>query len=159
VLHTVGISEMRISGNRDDDIITYSLGSCVGVTLYDPVVHIGGLVHCMLPTSSIDPERARQNPMMFTDTGVVALIQTLLNAGCEKRRLVAKIAGAARLLNDAGTFRIGDRNHIVLRKVLWKNSILIAAEDMGGSIARTVTLNIGSGQVNVRAAGRHYELV
>lgn len=159
MLHTVGISEMKISDRREDEIITYSLGSCVGVCLYDPVVGVGGMVHCMLPASSIDPERARQNPMMFTDTGVIALIQALLDAGAEKRRLVAKVAGAAKLLNDAGTFRIGDRNRIVLRKVLWKNSILISAEDMGGSLARTLTLHIRTGQVMVRAAGKQYELI
>jgi chemotaxis protein CheD len=150
---------MKIAQAPGDEIITYSLGSCVGVSLYDPVLRVGGMVHCMLPASNIDPDRARVNPCMFTDTGVAALLQGLLNLGAEKRRIVAKVAGAAKLLDDSNTFRIGDRNRIVLKKVLWKNSILIAAEDIGGTIARTMTLHIDSGRVNIRAAGNNYELV
>lgn len=159
MVHTVGISEMRIARRPGDEIVTYSLGSCVGVALYDPLLRVGGMVHCMLPASNIDPERARVSPCMFTDTGVQALLQELLNLGAEKRRLVAKVAGAAKLLDDSNTFRIGDRNRIVLRKVLWKNSILISAEDIGGNIARTMTLHIDSGQVFIRAGGKSYELV
>lgn len=158
VVHTVGTCEMRIAQRPGDEIITYSLGSCVGVALYDPLLRIGGVVHCMLPASNIDPERARQKPCMFTDTGVTSLIQELLAAGAERRRIVAKVAGAAKLLDDSNTFRIGDRNRIVLRKVLWKNSILIAAEDIGGSIARTMSLKIDTGRVQIRTSGNTYEL-
>jgi chemotaxis protein CheD len=154
----VGISEMKVSNRPDDAIITYSLGSCIGLALYDPQVRAGGLIHCMLPLSKIDPERAEQRPCMFTDTGVPLLIEALLDLGAEKRHLVAKVAGAARLLGDNGTFNIGERNQVVLRKLLWKNKILIAAEDTGGSMARTMTLHLGSGATTLRSAGREYEL-
>jgi len=158
VQHVVGISEMKTSDRAEDILVTYSLGSCVGLAVYDPVACVGGLIHCMLPLSKIDPVKAQQTPCMFTDTGVPALIQTVLDMGAQKRRLVAKVAGAARLLDEKGTFKIGERNYIVLRKVLWKNDILIAAEDTGGTIARTMYLYMDSGRTMIRSQGQEREL-
>jgi len=155
---TVGISDMKLSRNPSDVLITYSLGSCVGLSLYDPVARVGGLIHCMLPLSKIDAERAKTVPCMFTDTGVPLLIQEILNMGAQKSRLVAKLAGAAKLLDDSNTFRIGDRNVVVLRKVLWKNNILISAEETGGSIARTMLLYIDSGRTTIKSKGVERDL-
>jgi len=155
---TVGISEMRVSRNAGDTLVTYSLGSCIGVALYDPDACVGGLIHCMLPLSRLDPDKAKQNPHMFTDTGIPALIQAVLDRGGTRKRLVAKVAGAASPLNDNGMFKIGERNYTVLRKVLWKNEILIAAEDVGGTIARTMVLNISTGKTLIRTGGKEREL-
>ena len=149
---------MKTSTNPDDIIVTYSLGSCIGLALYDPVAHIGGMIHCMLPLSRIDPDRARALPQMFTDTGVPLLISTLLDLGAEKRRLVAKVAGAAKLLDNGSTFNIGERNQVVLRKVLWKNKILIDGEETGGSKARTLMLHLDSGKTIIRSGGNEYEI-
>ena len=149
---------MKASDRPGDVLVTYSLGSCVGLALYDPEQQLGGLVHCMLPLSKIDKARAEQRPCMFTDSGVMRLINVLLERGAEKRNLVATVAGAARLLNDNNTFRIGDRNKVVLRKILWKNNILIAAEDTGGTIARTMWLHLDTGRTMIKAGGRTYEL-
>lgn len=156
--YTVGISEMKVSRNPEDVLVTYSLGSCIGVALYDPQAGIGGLIHCMLPLSKIDEGRALQNPCMFTDTGVPQMLQAMFDLGAERRRIVAKVAGAAKLLDDSNTFRIGERNHVVLRKVLWKNNILIAAEDVGGTVARTVYMHMNTGTTIIKSAGREYEL-
>ena len=156
--HVVGISEMKVSDNPEDVIITYSLGSCIGLALYDPRIRVGGLIHCMLPLSKIDPARAVDRPCMFTDTGVPRLIMTLLGMGADKRSLVATVAGAAHLLDNQNQFNIGERNHVVLRKLLWKNSILISAEDIGGTMARTMTLNLESGLTTLRSGGKEYEL-
>ena len=155
---TVGISEMVVTDAADDVLVTYSLGSCVGLALYDPVACIGGLIHCMLPLSKIDPAKAQKNPQMFTDTGVPSLLQSMLNMGAEKKRLVATVAGAAKPLDDKGTFKIGERNYVVLRKVLWKNNILIAAEDVGGTAARTMYLHMVDGRTTIRSNGREWEL-
>lgn len=155
---TVGISEMKISTNSGDTLVTYSLGSCIGVALYDPDAAVGGMIHCMLPLSRLDPEKAKKNPHMFTDTGVPSLIQSLLDRGGTRKRMIAKVAGAASPLNDNGMFKIGERNYTVLRKVLWKNEILIAAEDVGGTIARTMTLNILNGKTTIRSGGQEREL-
>jgi len=159
VQYTVGISEMRVSNNPADVLVTYSLGSCVGLALYDPTVCVGAMIHCMLPVSKIDPERARISPCMFTDTGVPLLLQRMLDLGAQKRTIIAKVAGAAKLLDETDTFRIGERNKVVLRKILWKNNILITAEDTGGTIARTMYLYMDTGRTTVKSAGKEYELV
>jgi len=148
-----------VSTNPTDVLVTYSLGSCVGLTLYDPTACIGAMIHCMLPVSKIDPERARSSPCMFTDTGVPLLLQSMLDLGAQKRNIIAKVAGAAKLLDETDTFRIGERNKVVLRKILWKNNILIAAEDTGGTIARTMYLYMENGRTTVKSAGKEYELV
>jgi len=149
---------MRVSSNPSDVLITYSLGSCIGVAFYDADVKIGALIHCMLPLSRIDPQRAQVTPCMFADTGVPLALQMMFDMGAEKRRIVAKVAGAAKMLDDNDTFRIGERNWIVLRKILWKNNILIAAEDTGGSIARTMLLEIATGKTSIKSRGQQYEL-
>ncbi len=156
--HTVGISEMKVSSKPDDIIVTYSLGSCVGITIYDPELRVGGMAHCMLPISRLDPQKAKENPIMFTDTGVPALIQAVMDMGGSRRRLVAKVAGGASPLNDNGMFKIGERNYTVVRKVLWKNDILIASEDVGGTAARTLYLFLDTGRTVIRSGGVEREL-
>lgn len=156
--HIVGISEMIVSDNPEDLIITYSLGSCVGLTLYEPRLRIGGLIHCMLPLSKIDPARAIERPCMFTDTGVPLLLTTLIGMGAEKRNLIAKVAGAASLLDNNGSFNIGERNQVIVRKLLWKNQILIQGEETGGTKARTMSLNMETGVTLLRSGGVEYEL-
>jgi chemotaxis protein CheD len=148
VTHTIGISEMRVSNEPDDVLVTYSLGSCVGLTLYDPVVRVGGMIHCMLPMSE-----------MFTDTGIPALIQGVLNLGAQESRLVAKVAGAASLLNDQSAFQIGERNYVALRKILAKRNIPLVAEDTGGTGARTLYLHMSTGKAIVKSRGEERELV
>jgi len=149
---------MKVSNNPEDVLVTYSLGSCVGLTLYDPVIRVGGMIHCMLPLSRLDPAKAQMNPCMFTDTGIPTLIQAVLNMGANKKRLIAKVAGAASPLDDNGIFKIGERNYTVLRKVLWKNDILIAAEDVGGTVARTLFLYLDTGKTVIRSGGKDREI-
>lgn len=158
MLQAVGISEMLVTDRPEDVLVTYSLGSCIGLTLYDPSAGVGGMIHCMLPLSRIDPAKAAKKPAMFVDTGVTALIQRLLDAGASKRSLVAKLAGAAKLLDENGTFNIGERNHVVVRKILWKNDILISAEEIGGTVARTLYLHMDNGRVIIKSQGKEREL-
>jgi chemotaxis protein CheD len=155
---TVGISDMQVSDRSTDVLVTHSLGSCVGLTLYDPVAGVGGMIHCMLPLSKIDPAKAQANPAMFTDTGVVALLEAVYRLGAERRNLLAKVAGASSLLDEKGLFKIGERNYTVLRKILWKNEILIRAEDVGGQKARTLTLYMDTGRTVVKSCGQEVEL-
>jgi chemotaxis protein CheD len=154
----VGIAEMLVSGRADHVLVTHSLGSCLGVALFDPETGWGGLVHCMLPLSRANPERAAAEPCIFTDTGVAALLGAMFEAGCRRERIVAKVAGAASQLDEEGFFRIGERNYAVLRRILWKNRILIAAEDVGGRDTRTLLLEIGSGRTLVKKDGIAREL-
>ena len=154
----IGISEMAISNQPDDVLVTYSLGSCLGGVFYDPVMRVGGMIHCMLPLSSIDAEKARASPCMFVDTGVPKLLAELFALGCQKRNVITRLAGAANVLDEKRLFRIGERNYAVCRKILWKNSMLIAAEDVGGQISRTIRLNIGTGEMTIKSSDREYAL-
>ena len=155
---TIDISDMKLSKNRDDVLVTYSLGSCVGLTLFDPVAGIGGMIHCMLPLSKIDPDKARLKPYMFVDTGVAAMLGEMYAMGAQRKNLIAKVAGAGSPLGREETFRIGQRNYTILRKFLWKNNILIDKEDVGGSKARTLFLYMADGRTTVKSEGKETEL-
>lgn len=138
----------------EDVIVTYSLGSCIGVTMYDPVKKIGGMLHFQLPTSTMDTDRAAQNPCMFADTGVAYLLKQIEAKGGDRKRLKVKIAGAAQILADAAGFNIGKRNHTAVRKVLWQHGLFIDGEDVGGNAPRTVYLNIADGNVTLKTQGK-----
>lgn len=149
----VGVSEWAISVSPQDMLVTYSLGSCLGLALYDPEVGVGGLLHAMMPVSTLDPVRARTQPAMFVDTGVGTLLTELFRLGARRGSLVATVAGGASQITGGQTFRIGQRNHTVLRRMLWKNDILIAAEDVGGTRSRTIFLDMSTGRTLVKSDG------
>lgn len=146
----VDIADLNVSKDGGATLITFSLGSCIGVTIWDPVAKVGGLLHYMLPEASIAPAKAEASPAMFCDTGVPKLFKAAYELGASKGRLVVKVAGGSQLVDDNGTFNIGKRNYLALRKIFWKNGVLINAEDVGGSSSRTVRLNVGTGEVTVK---------
>jgi chemotaxis protein CheD len=149
----VGIADCRLSQSPDDVLVTYALGSCVGVAIYDPVAKVGGLLHYMLPESGLDRDKARDNPHMFADTGIPLLFRRSYELGAEKRRLVVCVAGGAQVMDDAGVFNIGKRNALALRKILWKAGVLIHRESLGGAVSRTVRMEMGTGRVWLRSDG------
>jgi len=149
---------MAVSQDPTDLLITYSLGSCIGLSLYDPAACVGGLVHCMMPLSRSDPERAAKEPCAYVDTGVVALLQAVFDLGARRCDLIAKVAGGASAFNEGSPLNVGKRNYAIVRKILWKNDILIAAEDVGGKRPRTMTLHMSNGITTVKMAGREREL-
>jgi len=150
----VGIADIKVSNNPEDTLITYALGSCIGVIVYDPVVKVGGLLHFMLPESKVNPQRAKENPYMFADTGVPLLFKTCYKYGAKKRRMIVKVAGGAEIMDEARYFNIGKKNYAVLRKIFWRNGVLIRAEDVGGMVNRTVELDIGTGEVRLKIPGQ-----
>jgi chemotaxis protein CheD len=157
-LVVVGISDYQTSNKPDDVIITYSLGSCIGLTVYDPVAKIGGMIHYMLPLSKISPDKAELKPAMFADTGVPLLLKKLFAMGASKSRLIVKAAGGSQLMDQNKIFNIGERNFLVLRKILWKNNILMKNSDVGGMISRTVRFEIETGRVTVKSSTGEIEL-
>ncbi|MEK7391915.1 MAG: chemotaxis protein CheD [Fibrobacterota bacterium] len=154
----VGISERSFSSQSGDLIVTHALGSCVGVAIHDPVAKIGGILHYMLPLSSLDQEKARKNPFMFGDSGIPAFFQEAYALGASKDRLRVVIAGGARVIESVQTLDIGARNVVIARKLFWKNSILIAAEDVEGNRPRTMFLEVGSGKTWFTTRGEVHEL-
>ncbi|NLP04287.1 MAG: chemotaxis protein CheD [Fibrobacter sp.] len=149
----VGISDMVISTDPSTLLTTYSLGSCLGLTVYDPVALIGGMIHCMLPLSSLDPAKAREKPTMFVDVGVPALFAAFFKAGGSRSRMIVKAAGCAQILDPSGHFRIGERNKLVLNKLLTKNNIELTSQSTGGSVSRTMQLEISTGRTTIKSPG------
>lgn len=149
----VSVSDAKASNDPADLITTYSLGSCIGVCLYDSATHTGGMLHYQLPDSKIDPARAQEVPFMFADTGMKLLIKKLLSMGTNKKRMQIKIAGGAEMNTGPKGFNIGKRNYLAIRKILWKNGMFIDAEDVGGFSPRNVYMNIADGTVSVRSNG------
>jgi chemotaxis protein CheD len=156
VIHRVGVGDMKISDKRGDLMITHALGSCLGVTVHDPVACVGGLLHVMLPLSTIDPVKADRNPSMFVDTGFPKLLIECFAVGAKKRRLEINVAGGANSQHgeENDFFQIGKRNFIILRKLLWKNGLLLKSYDVGGNDSRTMSLEIGTGKVLIRNVGQ-----
>ena len=154
----VDIADARVSNHPDDVLVTYSLGSCVGVVVYDPETKVAGLAHCMLPLSSVDSRKAEERPFMFVDTGMMKFLQMLFDLGLSRSRAIVKVAGCAKILDNSNLFRIGERNYTVLRKILWKNGLMIKAESIGGSVSRTVRLEVATGRCLLRSGGEESEL-
>ncbi len=150
----VGISDGKVSNKAEDVIVTYSLGSCIGVILYDPKTHIGGLLHYQLPASSINPDRAQQIPCMFADTGMNWILKELASKGVNKKSLKVTLAGGAEMMKDKSMFNIGKRNHAAIRKILWTNGLFVEKEDVGGKHARTVYLTLADGSIEIKGKSK-----
>lgn len=149
----VGIADCKVSREPGDQLVTYALGSCVALVVYEPDSKIGGILHYMLPESGLDKKKADEAPYMFADTGVPLLLQRLYNLGAQKRKLIIRLAGGAQVMDPAGVFNIGKRNQLAVKKLLWKEGLLVHAEHLGGTVSRTVRLDINDGRMMIREPG------
>src|SRR5258706_7456537 len=150
---TINVSDARSSSDPGDVLVTYSLGSCIGVCLYDPQARVAGLLHYQLPTSTLDAARAKERPAMFADTGMALLLAQMEALGAQKRRMKVKLAGGAGMLNDASSFNIGKRNHVAIRKILWQHGMFVESEDVGGNAPRTGYLAVADGGLAIKSGG------
>ena len=150
----VGISDMRIGLKPEDELITYSLGSCIGVVLWDPEVRVGSLLHYMLPDSSIDKAKAASKPYMFADMAIPRMFKELYKHGAVKGRMKVYVVGGSQVMDNSGMFNIGKRNYMILRKMFWKNKVIVTKEDIGGSVNRTISLHVGTGRVHMKVSGK-----
>ncbi len=150
----VGISDMKVSNNPRETLVTYSLGSCIGVVIWDPVVKVGGLLHYMLPESKLDKGRALKKPYMFGDSGIPALFKEAFSRGAVKSRIVVYAVGGSQINDPSGVFSIGKRNYQIMKKLFEKNNIGVKKEDIGGSVTRTVSLDVGTGRVLLKVSGK-----
>jgi len=151
----VGVADMRVSNNAAEVLVTHALGSCIGVAIYDPLAKVGGILHFMLPDSLLDPVKGQENPHMFADTGLPRLFRECYQMGAQKSRLQVKVAGGSQVLGSKEYFQIGRRNFAALRKIFLKNNVLIDKADVGGTQARTMFLEIATGNVWVKVMGQH----
>jgi len=154
----IGMSDANVSNDPQDILETLSLGSCIGVCLYDPTKIIGGMLHYQLPSSTMNPARAKQSPLMFGDTGMKLLIDKMLTMGANEKQLQVKIAGGAAMDTGPNGFDIGKRNYLAIKKVLWQHKMFIKAEDIGGSSPRNMYLDIADGSVKIKVNGSEKNL-
>lgn len=126
-----------------------------------PVDGVSGLLQLMLPSSDIDPQKAQRNPRMFVDTGVPELLEAIYRAGAHEERLIVQVIGGV-TTGDAeqrNAFQVGKRNVLPLKKLRWRNSVILRGEDVGGRrLSRTEFLQERAGEVLVKTNGREASL-
>jgi chemotaxis protein CheD len=147
----IGVADCRVSKDAGDMLITYALGSCVAVSVYDPHTHVGGLLHFMLPEASGDALKNGKSPYTYADSGIPMLFREAYQKGADKRRLRVRVAGGAQVMDPDGIFNIGQRNCLAARRILWKAGVLVHGQETGGTTPRTVRLDIASGRFYVRS--------
>lgn len=150
----VGMADLQVA-KAPDSLITLGLGSCIGLTLYDPVTKIGGMVHYMLPDST--QLKNNTNIAKFGDTGIRELYNRMIKQGAAPRRMVAKIAGGAKMFEVSGLSNVGhvgERNAQQAKKMLKELQIPLVAEDTGLNYGRTVTLDCETGEFYIKAVGK-----
>ena len=145
---------MKVSDDMEAVLATYSLGSCIGVAIYDAVARVGGLLHYMLPESSLDPGKAIKNPYMFADTGIPALFKAAYKLGAKKQRLKVVVVGGSQILDQKGFFNIGKRNETAVRKMFHRNNVIIDYTDVGGVVNRTIKMAVNNGDVWLKISGK-----
>jgi chemotaxis protein CheD len=154
----VGIGEFAVSDDPRDVLTAIALGSCVAVVLWEPVRKVGGLLHFMLPESRVNSDRARTQPAAFADTGITKLFHAAYELGAQKRLCNIRLVGGADVTgngagNGEGIFNVGRRNILAARSVLWRNGIMVAGEAVGGTTARSISVNILDGKLIVKTEG------
>ena len=148
----IGIADMKMAQNSGM-LITYALGSCIGICLYDQKIKLGALIHIMLP---LNMEPGRKNTMKYADTGIRETLKMMEAKGASRSRITAKIAGGAKMFEVKGgsLSNIGQRNIESVHKVLRAEGIRLAAEDVGGSVARTLSFDPSTGRATIRSYGK-----
>ena len=159
VVIKVGMADLK-TGKDPDILTTLGLGSCIGIALWDPITKIGGLAHVMLPDST--KIRNNSNIAKFADTGITELVRQMEEMGVSRRRIVAKIAGGARMFEVSGSTsvgNIGEKNALASKQKLKELGIPILAEDTGLNYGRTVELNCENGDYVIKAVGKSVKAI
>jgi chemotaxis protein CheD len=152
----VGLGELKVGSRPEQVLVCYGLGSCIGLTLYDPVVRVGVMVHVVLPNSSLGRGQLVA-PGKFADTAVPAAVAEVVKLGAMRSRLVARMAGGARMLNVVGAgsrLDIGNRNAEAVRAACAEHGLRLVADDTGGTYGRTLQLFVNTGRLLVSTVGR-----
>ena len=146
----ISVGDLAVSNNVQMVLSTYALGSCIGVIAYDPAVKTGGILHLMLPESSISPQKAQAQPAMFADTGLPSFFRALVGLRADRTRLRVMVTGGASVIAGTDPFKIGERNSQATLAWLGRERIRIVHTDVGGSQNRTVHLDVNTGVVTLK---------
>ena len=149
---TVGIADMKLA-KGSGILITYALGSCIGLCFHDLRIKLGALLHVMLP---LNMETGRKNPLKYADTGIRETLRQMEAQGASRSRITVKIAGGAKMfeVNGGNLGNIGQRNIESVHTILRKEGIRLLGEYVGGSVARTMLFDVDSGQSCIRSYGK-----
>lgn len=149
---TVGIADMKLLQN-DGILITYALGSCIGLCFHDPRLRLGALLHIMLP---LNMEAGRTHPLKYADSGIKETLRQMEARGASRSRMTVKIAGGAKMfeVSGSGLGNIGQRNIESVHAILKRENIRLLAENVGGTVARTLLFDVASGQACIRSYGQ-----
>lgn len=150
--HVIGIADMKMAKGAGT-LITYALGSCIGICLYDAAIKLGAMIHIMLP---LNMETGRAHTMKYADTGIRETLKMMEAKGASRSRITAKIAGGAKMFEVSGGSlgNIGQRNIESVHMILKRENIQLLKEDVGGSVARTLSFDVATGMGNIRSYGR-----
>lgn len=149
-LTVVGIAECAISASPEAVLATCALGSCIAVAVWDVESFVGGLLQFMLPESGAGTARGNDNPFVYADTGIPAMVQIFREMGGHPARMITRAVGGAQVMNDSAVCRTGSRNVAVLRRALAAAGLRLNGEALGGSVSRSVRLEVGTGRMFVR---------
>jgi chemotaxis protein CheD len=150
----VSISDMKVSNNIKAILVAHSLGSCIGIAMYDPLIQTGGILHFMFPSSRLAPGKARENPYMFADTAIENFLEALYKLGAKKDRLKVVVAGGAEIIGQTDFLNIGKRNCIETKALLAQNNLKADYEDIGKNVNRTLRLELKDGKVHIVIPGQ-----
>lgn len=152
----LGVGDYAATSKIGESLKTFALGSCVALIIIDPISKCIAMDHIALPDSAICPERAKDRPGHFADTGVPALLQEMRKNDWngESKQLIVKLVGGASIMDPNNTFNIGKRNVLSIKKILWRFNMGALVEDVGGQISRTVTVDTLTGKVVVTSPGK-----
>ncbi len=154
----VGIADMKIA-NSPQGLISYALGSCVGICIIDKTKQIAGMVHIMLP---INNSADKANIFKYADTGIVEMVKQMEAKGCLRSRMTAKIAGGARMFEIKGNSsigNIGERNVAATKEALIKLNIKLIAQDVGENYGRTIIFNSNSGELTIKSFAKSLKVI
>lgn len=155
----VGMAELKV-GKAPDKIVTLGLGSCVGVCAYDATPKVGGIVHIMLPDSSLAVEPI--NPAKFADTGIPLLVQELEQLGAILNRIIIKIIGGAEMFSIASQetyLGVGERNILAVEETCRKSNLEISAKSTGGHTGKSVTFDLDTGVIEIKSMRSTFILI
>lgn len=150
---TVGIADMKML-QGSGTLITYALGSCIGLCFHDPKLRLGALLHIMLP---LNMEAGRTHPLKYADTGIKETLKQMEAKGALRSRITVKIAGGAKMFEvsgGSGLGNIGQRNIESVHTILKRENVRLLTEYVGGTVARTLLFDVGSGQSCIRSYGQ-----
>lgn len=156
-VHVVGISDCKMSDDPADSVVTYALGSCVGLALYDRRSRIGGILHVMLPDARFRSASREFNPYMYADAGFYEFFKGMLARGAHRESIEARLAGGANMLQHSKFLDIGKRNAEAMTAVLRLERVPILGTSLGGVVGRSMSLRLQDGAVIVRNLGRGEE--